>query len=416
MPPPGPVAEMSAQPRLVNVAGLSAGAFVVDKPREDDKWIPLINEVPDSIGIDANGDAYGVVIALAAEAAIERVRFTRIAETGAARHAQVQVSVQGPEGPWRTVFDGDLQPVADHRRDSRRVADDIALKRPEPAKWLRVSWRGGEGGVVSMDQFEALAANASGDGAQRDVGGVYRLGHGFDASSYVALRQEGATIRGCFGEADVSGEGASAHVRFREVAGALEGTVESNGYLAFTRSKGQKIWRGVMSVSPDGKRIAMLEFPAGAENRRTMRQSIHGVGWRTSAYQDHCPVLASEPDALGEALEANRRATLYGVNFDVDADTLRPESRPALDGAVKVARAHPDWRLAIEGHTDDTGGAAHNLDLAQRRAATVRRYLVEAGVPAAQLDARGFGASRPLAPNDNPAGRAQNRRVEVARQ
>lgn len=403
---------------LVNVAGLSAGAFVVDKPRESSKWVLLLNEVPDSIGLTVNGAVHDVVIALAAPATIERVRFTRIAELGEARHAQVQVSGQGPNGPWQTVFDGDLSPVADNQLDSRRVVDDIALETPVRAQWLHVSWKDpiGNDSTITMAQFEALARPETGERTQRDVAGVYGLGYGFDSSSYVAIRQEGATIRGCYGEASVTREGARSRVIFRNIGGTLEGTVEPNGYLAFTRSNGSKSWRGVMSFSPDGGRVAVLEFPAASGSRRTMQQSVHGVGWKVNGYQDNCPGLGNEQDALGAALEADRRVTLNGVNFDVDADTLRPESRPALDAVVEVARAHPGWRLAIEGHTDNTGRDAHNVDLSSRRAASVRRYLVEAGVPADSLEAQGFGASRPLASNDDPAGRAQNRRVEVVRQ
>lgn len=72
-------------------------------------------------------------------------------------------------------------------------------------------------------------------------------------------------------------------------------------------------------------------------------------------------------------------------------------------------------KLLIEGHTDSSGGAAHNLDLSARRAASVKAALVAGGVPAAALGTQGFGADRPVASNDTVSGRSQNRRVEVVR-
>jgi OOP family OmpA-OmpF porin len=69
----------------------------------------------------------------------------------------------------------------------------------------------------------------------------------------------------------------------------------------------------------------------------------------------------------------------------------------------------------VEGHTDSTGADAYNQALSERRANAVLKYLVDAGVPAARLSARGFGESEPVADNDTAEGRAQNRRVVLRR-
>jgi OOP family OmpA-OmpF porin len=71
-------------------------------------------------------------------------------------------------------------------------------------------------------------------------------------------------------------------------------------------------------------------------------------------------------------------------------------------------------RYLIEGHTDDRGGAAMNQGLSERRAASVKAWLVKAGIDAGRLETKGFGMSKPALPNDSEAGRAANRRVEVA--
>lgn len=86
-----------------------------------------------------------------------------------------------------------------------------------------------------------------------------------------------------------------------------------------------------------------------------------------------------------------------------------------LDELLKTLQAEPDWRLTIEGHTDSTGGDAHNQTLSAMRAAAVKEALVGRGVSGERLQTAGFGASRPVADNGTELGRARNRRVELVR-
>lgn len=402
-----PASEAASAPQLVNVAGLSQGAFVINKPRDSSAWVPMLNEIPDSVGVVSNGDSYEAVIALAAPATIEQLRFDRLGEASSARHAQVQFSEQGQSGPWQTVYDADLPPIS----GDKSASNTVKLDKPAAAHWIRLTISGGAGGTISLQQFAALAEPAPATPKARDVSGVYQFGNGFDVSGFVAMKQDGATVRGCYGDGDVS----HGNLKVRNISGTFEGGVEPNGYLRYTRAGGKQSWRGVLSFNPEGDRAAVLEFPATATAQTTVfRNAVSSVGWKTAAYQGTCPGLDSDP--VGKALEQDKHVTLYGVNFDLDADTLRADSHSALDNVVKAAKAHPDWKLTIEGHTDNSGGDAHNQDLSQRRAASVRQYLVDAGIPGDRLTAQGFGASRPVAPNTTPAGRAQNRRVEVARQ
>ena len=120
-------------------------------------------------------------------------------------------------------------------------------------------------------------------------------------------------------------------------------------------------------------------------------------------------------DLYGE-LEREGRVTLEGIYFDTGSDQLRSESFATLDEVGALLSEHGDLTLLIEGHTDSQGDEATNLDLSDRRAASVRRYLVtELGIDAARLSSRGLGESQPVASNDTPEGRQQNRRVELVR-
>ena len=84
-----------------------------------------------------------------------------------------------------------------------------------------------------------------------------------------------------------------------------------------------------------------------------------------------------------------------------------------IDEAVKVMKDKPDLRVSVEGHTDSVGSVAYNQTLSERRATTVRDYLVSQGIDASRITTRGFGKSKPIASNDTAEGRAENRRVEI---
>jgi outer membrane protein OmpA-like peptidoglycan-associated protein len=101
------------------------------------------------------------------------------------------------------------------------------------------------------------------------------------------------------------------------------------------------------------------------------------------------------------------------VLFDVGQYTLKPAARERLARISGILLAYPEVRLEVEGHTDDVGSDRFNQRLSEKRAATVRDYLVDAGVPISNVIARGFGKTRPIADNGSAAGRKLNRRVEM---
>jgi len=110
------------------------------------------------------------------------------------------------------------------------------------------------------------------------------------------------------------------------------------------------------------------------------------------------------------------RAEIYGIYFDFDSDQIRAESEPVLAEIADVLKKQPEWKLNVEGHTDNVGGDKHNLDLSGRRAASVIDALVARyQIAADRLSPAGYGASRPKATNDTVEGRALNRRVELVR-
>jgi len=134
---------------------------------------------------------------------------------------------------------------------------------------------------------------------------------------------------------------------------------------------------------------------------------------------DLCPDTphGMEVDARGCPLVAELKSNvvLEGVTFELGKADLKPTSFTILDNVVKSMLAWPEVTIEIQGHTDNTGSAGLNRDLAQRRSESVMAYMQSRGVEPARMTAVGYGADVPIATNATSGGRAMNRRVELVR-
>jgi outer membrane protein OmpA-like peptidoglycan-associated protein len=106
-------------------------------------------------------------------------------------------------------------------------------------------------------------------------------------------------------------------------------------------------------------------------------------------------------------------ASMSDVLFDTAQHTLKPGARERLSKIADIITSHPGVHVAIEGHTDSVGTDEYNQQLSERRASSVRSFLVQNGVPPTSVSSTGFGESQPVATNDTAAGRQTNRRVEL---
>ena len=121
----------------------------------------------------------------------------------------------------------------------------------------------------------------------------------------------------------------------------------------------------------------------------------------------------TEPFKVNVKFEPAKSYKLDKVYFDFGKASLKPESFPELDEMVNYLIYREDVRVEIAGHTDNVGNDADNLKLSQQRAETIRQYAIKKGIAPARIQAKGYGATQPIADNSTDTGRQSNRRTEV---
>ncbi len=109
------------------------------------------------------------------------------------------------------------------------------------------------------------------------------------------------------------------------------------------------------------------------------------------------------------------KVAIYGVHFDFDKATLRPDAAPALDAIARLLTDYKDLKVELGGHTDNVGDRAYNQKLSEQRVGSVKVWLVKKGIVADRMTTRGYADTEPVVPNDSPANQARNRRVELKR-
>ena len=189
-------------------------------------------------------------------------------------------------------------------------------------------------------------------------------------------------------------------------------------------------------VEPNGQALIDLTFQAPPDSVRTLdivfpwfgpfeavaiageggaADSGIAVAGRSTELQRALKDLSAEDSP--QQIKVNLSADLL---FDFDKADIKPAAEPELQKVATILKSYPKAQVAIEGHTDGKGNDAYNQTLSEKRATTVADWLIKnGGVNGANLRTRGWGKTKPVAPNtepdgsDNPDGRAKNRRVEI---
>ena len=151
--------------------------------------------------------------------------------------------------------------------------------------------------------------------------------------------------------------------------------------------------------------VKLNEVPVEDKNASA---SAAAAGPADAAQSSVAAVVGGKAGAQGVA-----PAGVNVVYFDYDSFALKPEARAVLERNAAHLQSNKQFKVQLEGHTDDRGGREYNLALGQKRAETVRRALTLLGVSDAQLEAVSFGKEKPAASGSDDAAYAKNRRVEI---
>jgi OOP family OmpA-OmpF porin len=169
---------------------------------------------------------------------------------------------------------------------------------------------------------------------------------------------------------------------------------------------------GVAATHADGSHDDEYVYPIGLAGGVLLGAAGYFICKAMQKEEEAPPPPPPPPRAAPAPAPSREKIVLRGVNFDFDKANIRPDAGVILDEAVRIL-SEDNSRVSIEGHTDAIGTDAYNQRLSERRANSVKTYLVEHGIDGSRLSTVGYGESRPIASNQTREGRALNRRVEL---
>jgi outer membrane protein OmpA-like peptidoglycan-associated protein len=381
-----------------NQLSWGAGALVVQAPpsySDSGNWSPesLLDELPSTGWATKSGDLTPKVFVfeMAEKSAITSLAFDTAQVENPGRGAKdVKVEISDREdGGFTVIATPSLAQTRDHQK--------FMLKTQATGRYLRLTVLNNWGDAKYMEIMDVYAYGKPMEKRPlTDNSGTFSSSYG-----NFHMQQTGAAVNGCYEHNNglIENGGFEGRVlRFNwtegEVAGPRHGgpamLIFSDDGQSFTGYWWNEADKGAPSGDWRGKRVA-----------KDVGSCPH---WKPGG-----------ANGVVEQLKSEGRARLYGILFDSDSDHLKAESKPTLDALIAAARTQPTWSFGIEGYTDNVGGDAHNQTLSEKRALSVKAYLVAAGVDASRLTTQGFGASHPVSSNDTELGRSQNRRVEVVK-
>lgn len=159
----------------------------------------------------------------------------------------------------------------------------------------------------------------------------------------------------------------------------------------------------------DQYRVANVNNLAGKANNVTI--DLNGY---ENSYIKNIRIAAGGID-IYKKVTTDGKIIMHGILFDIDKATLKPESMGSINQIYSLLKKDPSLKFEIDGHTDNTGEAVHNLALSQQRADAVKAQLVSMGIDASRLATKGFGDTKPISDNSSSEGKANNRRVEFVK-
>ena len=378
----------------INLSAFANGALLENASSESgDAWQArwLTDENPQTGWATEKGakGPFSIVISLPESSEIHALEFdTAAAESPerAAKGIDVLVSATSATAGFAALTSITLKPGLNKQH--------FNLAKPRVGRWIKlvVNSNHGDPEYSELMEFRALGKQLTQTAPPTNLSGTYSNG----TYGNFHLLQDGAQLSGCY----------------EHNSGLIQGGFESH-LMRLNWHEANGKGAAIMVLKRDGKSFEGW-WAGEASNEWSATWNLKKTSDKIGACPNWNPKAASG-NIVATQLAAEGHVRIYGINFDVDNDHLRADAKPAIDELLGALKANPSWHVGIEGHTDATGNAAHNLDLSKRRAASVKAALVAAGITADRMTTAGFGQTKPVSSNDTAIGRAQNRRVELVK-
>ena len=388
-----------------------AGTIIIDKTSETNNSTETARHLIDESGFgwrtaDGQIENQSLTLELPARTTFKTFVFDTAQPTyydgRAPKDIIVEVSDESATSGFQTVLEATLQ---DNSNKNGVDNQTFPVSKEVAARWVRYTAKNNDGSNCCI-----LTKELSGYGEQEpraaipNVSGTYKM----ESVSVLHLKQDGNSIIGCY----------------EYNKGTVEGTIDGRTLTLTaaepdTAAKNEKTSFVAVNVADNGKSLISTWWNWSPIPQEKSYDRLY-IGEKTSDKIGNCPQmpdLDGAKDVIKDNLEKeiaeNGKAILYGINFDFNSDVIKPESRPTLGKVIAILKEKSDWKFSVEGHTDNIGGDVFNQTLSEKRAASVVKYLTDAGIDSSRLSSKGYGLTRPLAPNNSEAERAQNRRVEL---
>lgn len=395
----------AAQPDtpLINALALPNGAYIISAPAsyavstntDEDvtPWSPeALFDGTTSRGWCSAPDAplpIEFVVELSEPYRIEQLRFNTQCQKEyqgiSARKVTVEFSQESPASGYSTVGTFTLQEQSDAT---------IPLATPATARWVRLTIQSNHGNpsFTELMEVEALGRPESKEVPAIDITGRWQTNWG-----WVDIQQEGSNITGNY--------------QYRNGVipqGGMQRRVVS---FRWVEAEANAEGRAVLVVNAEGNRLNGIWCHGDNLARYgfwVFRRSQQSVGTGGNMTEERAAAQ------LHQEIGTKGRAIIYGINFPTGSSDILPESEGTLRTIGRLLTDHPTLNLLIEGHTDNVGDEANNQRLSQRRAESVRAYLLARhNIAPERLQAEGRGEAEPIGDNNFELGRAANRRVEL---
>jgi outer membrane protein OmpA-like peptidoglycan-associated protein len=306
-----------------------------------------------------------------------------------------------------------LLATAEVAREKRRGSNAVMMPARQAAQTAE------DARLIGLQrQEEAFVAEQKGQALAREQAALGRAENETARRRQAELDAQNAAAARSAAERDVQAAGAAratAELDARTAAAGQAAAERATADADAARSAAERATEGA-----DAARAASdaARMQAEAAQRAAEAESLKARGAAAQSEQDKVALRERLRTQLNVILETRESArglivSLSDVLFDTASSDLKPGAREKLARVSGILVSHEGLRLQVEGHTDSVGTDQYNQQLSERRAESVRAYLVEQRIASASVSAAGLGEGHPVATNDTAAGRQQNRRVEL---